>query len=258
MQGLKVYVINLDGADERMCSVAVALDALDMRFERVPAVDGRKFDVASIAEYDAVRARYYVGREMVGAEIGCFYSHLNAARVFLESGADYALVLEDDVRPLCNVEHLLEKVIPDLNRHDPDWLMLNAGSPQRKITTDLKRYSASGMEFTLASAHYFPMTAWALVWSRKGAAQFVESHGAIFAPVDNYFRYWLTRTGHGYSLSPPPVSVSDLDSYIYSASGGQRKDHGRAWNYGFAKQRRLFSEKIIAWRNKWSILPTSR
>lgn len=258
MQGLKIYVINLDGAEERMRSVAEALDQLEMRFERVPAFDGRKLDVTSIAEYDAAHARHYVGREMVGAEIGCYYSHYNAAKVFLESGADYALVLEDDARPRCNVEHLLQQVIPDLNKHDPDWLMINAGSPQRKIATDLKRYSASGMEFTLAAAHYFPMTAWGLVWSKKGAKQFVENRDTIFAPVDNYFRHWLTRAGHGYSLSPPPVSVSDLDSFIYSASGGQRKDHGRAWNYGFAKQRRLFTEKIIALRNKWSILPTSR
>lgn len=254
MQGLKTYVINLDGAEERMRSVAAALDQLDMRFERVPAIDGRKFDVNSIAEYDSARALRYVGRALVGAEIGCYYSHYNAAKTFLESGADYALVLEDDVRPSCNVVHLLQDVIPDLNKHDPDWLMINAGSSQRKIFTDIKSYRAAGVEFSLASAHYFPMSAWALVWSKKGASQFVESHGKIFAPVDNYFRYWLTRSGHGYSLNPPPVSVSDLDSYIYSATGELRKDNGRAWNYGFAKQRRLFSEKMIALRKKWSTL----
>jgi glycosyl transferase family 25 len=250
MQSLKTYVVNLDGSADRLEAISARLDAFDVDFERVPAFDGRKLDMSTLDEYDAGRARRYMGRDLVGGEIGCYRSHLAVASRFLNSNARYALVLEDDAFPLCNPVKLLTQALPDLDSLDPDWILINIGNNKQKITTSVKTYRVDGHECDLVAAHYFPMTTSAIVWSRKGAASFVDGHGKIFAPVDNFFRHWLTREGHGYSFWPAPVTTTDAASQILAASGQARKKNQRKWYYGFSKQKRLLEDKIIAMKKR--------
>jgi len=258
MQSINTYVINLDGSDDRLQTINARLAAFDTSFERVAACDGRQMDLATLPDYDAASAERYMGRALVGGEIGCYHSHLKVAEAFLASDARYALVLEDDALPLCNPVELLEKSLPDLETIDPNWLLINIGNNKLKIATPLARYQVGDHDCELVAAHYFPMTTSAIVWSRKGARQFVDHHRQIFAPVDNYFRYWLTREGHGYSFWPAPVTTTDAASQIMANTGSARKTHGRKWYYGLAKQFRLFQDKIIAFRRKARFKPSTK
>ncbi|WP_366525747.1 glycosyltransferase family 25 protein, partial [Planktotalea sp.] len=40
-----------------------------------------------------------MGRDVNGGEIGCYFSHIRALENFLETGAPYGFVLEDDMLP---------------------------------------------------------------------------------------------------------------------------------------------------------------
>ncbi len=250
MQSLDVYVINLDGSNDRLEAITGRLAAYGVTFKRVSAFDGRKLDLSTVADYDENRAERYMGRSLVGGEIGCYRSHLDAATRFLASDARYLLILEDDALPLCNPVALLEKALPDLQRIDPDWRLINIGNNKLKIATPLASYTVNDHTCELVAAHYFPMTTSAIVWSREGARLFVEGHRKMFAPVDNYFRYWLTRSGHGYSFWPAPVTTTDAASQILASSGQQRKTNKRKWFYGITKQRRLMEDKLIAFVHK--------
>ena len=243
---IRTYVINLDGGTERLKSVSRMLGSFGMDFERVPAFDGRKLDLSEVADYDVGRAERYMGRSLVGAEIGCYRSHLAAAAQFLRSDAEYGLIFEDDVLLRCNPIALLDEALPVLERADKDWLLLNIGANKSKITSLISDHDIGGYRCGLVAAHYFPMMACAIVWSREGARQFVENHDKIFAPVDNYFRYWLTRAGHGYAFWPAPVTTTDAESQIAASDGRKRSRYGRKWYYGFSKQRRLIEDKLIA------------
>ena len=79
---LAVYLINLDGSDERLGTISAALAKHNIAFERVSAVDGRKFDVQSLDIYQEQEALSYMGRQLVGGEIGCYLSHLECAKRF--------------------------------------------------------------------------------------------------------------------------------------------------------------------------------
>jgi len=250
MQFIKTYVINLDSGTARLETVSRMLASFSMDFERVPAFDGRKLDLGGITDYDAGRAERYMGRRLVGAEIGCYRSHLAAAAQFLHSDAQYGLILEDDILLRCNPIALLEKAIATLESVDENWLLLNIGANKSKITSRISDYDIDGYRCSLVAAHYFPMMACSIVWSREGARQFVENHGKIFAPVDNYFRYWLTRAGHGYAFWPAPVTTTDAESQIAASDGGKRSRYGRKWYYGFSKQKRLLEDKIIAMKRR--------
>lgn len=160
---IAVYVINLDISTERLDLFKSQLDAFGIAFERVAAVDGRHLDLATVTELDVDRATAYMGRNLVGGELGCYYSHLAAASRFLASDAQYGLVLEDDALLRCNLKNLLAEVLPDLEIVDPDWLLINLGSGKKKLSTFLSRYCVDGHDCTLVAAHYYPMSTLGIV-----------------------------------------------------------------------------------------------
>lgn len=243
-----VYLINLDGSDDRLRSAKRQLDDARIPFERVPAFDGRALRVEEFPEYDAAGAMAYMGRPLRGGEIGCYLSHLDCARRFLESGAPCGLVFEDDMQLNPGFAEGLRIVLDWLDEHR-NWDLVNLGSPQHKIYTPIIEFSAAGRRYDLTRAHYFPMTATALIWSRQGAESFVQTHDRITRGVDNHFRHWLTRSDRGLSVWPPLVTTTGAESVIEGGSG-KRSAQGRHPLYGLIKQRRQIVNKWIAWRHK--------
>ena len=97
--GLHAYLINLKANPARWeAIVASARDhAPGIVLCRIDAVDGRSAQDADLAPVDAHMFRRNCGREFLPGEHGCYTSHLNAIRAFVDEGSPYALILEDDV-----------------------------------------------------------------------------------------------------------------------------------------------------------------
>lgn len=93
---LAVYLINMDGADGRLQAMQAKLAAVGLKFSRFPGVDGRAIDFP-IPEFDEAAYATLHGRRRTPPEVGCYLSHVGAAQAFLDSRADMALILEDDV-----------------------------------------------------------------------------------------------------------------------------------------------------------------
>lgn len=96
IDGLNVYLINLDRATDRLARMTARLAALPLTFERVPAVEGARltFPIPQFSEWSY---RLLHGRRRMPAEVGCYLSHVDCARRLLASDASHALILEDDV-----------------------------------------------------------------------------------------------------------------------------------------------------------------
>ena len=243
---LITYVINLDDNVERMQSVTTQLNALNWPFIRVPAFDGRRLELSRVAEYDPENALSYMGRELKGGELGCYFSHLDCARRLLKSNAEYAVVLEDDMQIKPDALKVIQQAVDWLKERDLSWYLMHIASDKRKITTRLQRFA----EYELLRAHYFPVTTTGLVWSRQGAQSFVSEHDTIFAPVDNYFRWWLTNNNQGLTIYPPLVIPSGAQSDINPTplkAGNLKKARFSQLN----KQRRLWGDKLKALSHKW-------
>jgi glycosyl transferase, family 25 len=91
---MRTYVINLERSPERREHMLAELEAARLDYEFVTGVDGRDLDLADRSVVDQAlhsRSEYPAGMA------GCALSHLRVYREFIESGADVALVLEDDV-----------------------------------------------------------------------------------------------------------------------------------------------------------------
>ncbi len=98
MDSVQTWVINLDRAPDRLARVRGQLDRLQMPFTRLPAVDARAFTPEQRALLDEATFHRRHGMTPLPGELGCYLSHIEVMRRFLASGAEAALVLEDDVR----------------------------------------------------------------------------------------------------------------------------------------------------------------
>jgi glycosyl transferase family 25 len=97
MEGLAIWVINLDRATDRLVRIDRQLSALSLPFTRLSAVDARQLTAAQRASFDEAAYRRKHGMAPVAGEIGCYLSHVEVMRAFLAGSASCALVLEDDV-----------------------------------------------------------------------------------------------------------------------------------------------------------------
>jgi glycosyl transferase family 25 len=88
---MRVFVINLDRCPERMTRLAGLLGALDVPFERIAAVDGRRLEPIPAAK------AFAGGHAVTRAERACMLSHRMAWMRLMASADEYGLVLEDDV-----------------------------------------------------------------------------------------------------------------------------------------------------------------
>lgn len=245
-----IFVINLDRSTERLAQTKELLDAQGLIFTRVPAVDGRSLCEDGWQVYDEPAALAYLGRQLNGGEVGCYLSHLDAAQKFLDRGEPYGIVLEDDMEIDPNSEEVIRKALHWLEAHEEKWDLINIGAQRSKITTVLAPITANGSEYSLMRAHYFPMRATGLLWSRSGAEKFVAQHTKIWAPLDNFFRDWLTRTNTGLMISAPLIQTRGESSDI-TADGPERSTIGRAKHYTLRRQKRMWAEKFRALRHKY-------
>ncbi|MBE7198910.1 MAG: glycosyltransferase family 25 protein [Parafilimonas terrae] len=101
------FVINLDRSPDRLALIEESFAACGLPFTRVPAVDGRAL-AAPPEGLDPDRYRRTHGRDVQAGEIGCYFSHLKVFDAFLATPAEFAMVLEDDVRVTPEVCRLVD------------------------------------------------------------------------------------------------------------------------------------------------------
>ncbi len=222
------YVLNLEGSDTRLTSMRDALAEAGMTWERIEAVDGRTRNSESFQNYNALKCKRRIGRELNGGELGCYSSHLAALTAFLESDAFVALILEDDADLPRNARPLLHEILNYLeDDHRGNWDVVNLTGKRDDHFRTAKRLS----EGVLRKSYYFPILATALLWSRAGATDFMSSdYGTgICGPYDAEVRSFCNKRGKGFSMDrpliPPMGIASDIDASANSRNdiAGSRK-----------------------------------
>lgn len=126
---LECYLINLDRAAGRLADMDARLRAAGIGYRRVSAVDGATLPDA-LPEFSARGYALLHGRRRTPPEIGCYLSHVACARAFLETDADYALILEDDVVPEADLLATIDKAC--LSAGTWDILRLSSVNSGRK------------------------------------------------------------------------------------------------------------------------------
>ncbi|MFA5955641.1 glycosyltransferase family 25 protein [Hyphomicrobium sp.] len=207
-----IFVINLKQAPARL---AFMQSQLGDGFERVEGVQG-------VNVPDFLKGQF--GAELTPGEVGCYASHLVAARTILERGLAHAVILEDDAQ----VEPDTWDAVADAVRFLSDWDVIGLSGakqhPHRNVASlgarNLVRYSR------------FPKVTAGYVLSRAGCQKLLEPH-LRSRPVDVDIRYGWEMGLNGYGIFPPPVrQAGGLGSSI--PRSGQQRFYWRKAPLGYA------------------------
>lgn len=246
---IDVYLINLDSSVERLKQADTELKKYNMTYQRISAVDGRELNIHDYKKYDSKQAYQLMGRDLLGAEIGCYLSHLRCIERFLESDADYLIVLEDDLILESDLPTISLQLLAWLEEQNYNWYLMSLAANKRKISKHL--FQIEG--FNLLKAYYFPVLTLGLIWSRQGARNFYENYQVISAPIDVALQSWLTKNSKGLSVYPELVAANNLQSDITPTqsltSKASHVDNPRIGKR-LPRQKRMWTNKCIAIKNK--------
>jgi glycosyl transferase family 25 len=159
---MRIYYINLDRHSERRAHMESQLGGLDA--ERVPATDAQNWTQTE--------------RGLTRFEIACLHSHRAVWRRFLDSGAAFACILEDDVIFSPDFPSLIksERWIPA----DADAIKLDTFF--NKVMLDKDAHAVNGRRLALLHTRHESSAGY--IVSRKGADRFLRITEKATLPVD--------------------------------------------------------------------------
>ncbi|WP_435337012.1 glycosyltransferase family 25 protein [Acinetobacter sp. LH3_13] len=238
---LGVYLINLDSSVDRLKQADAELKKHHMDYIRISAVDGRQLDVQNFDLYNAARSNAYTGRDLIGSEIGCYLSHKKALETFVNSDADYGLILEDDLKLNEDFNLILKKSLSIIQKQNINWAVINVAANKKKLAREF----ATVQQYGLFKAYYFPILALGLLWTKRGAQQFLSEMKEIYTPIDVEIQAWACETGLGLSIYPAIVQPSGVDSDIDANTLAQKKNSLRIDRFA-PRQKRMWRNKLNA------------
>lgn len=102
---MKCYLINLDRSPDRLARMDHLLTEFGIHYERVSAIDARKFTSEELAIYRKQRS---TGKPLNQGDIACGATHLSVFKKNVDGSEKYAAVMEDDLFFTENVSILLK------------------------------------------------------------------------------------------------------------------------------------------------------
>jgi glycosyl transferase, family 25 len=159
------YVINMDSATERMAHMDAELKRVAIPYIRQPGMVGMELPYPN-ENFSDWSYKYLHGRRWAPRELGCYLSHIQCLRNFLQTDAPYALILEDDVKLDDNIKGILESAI----EHASDWNMLRLSSVNRGKWWSVRKIGSHSLSVCLTREK----GAGGYLVDRKAAARMVK------------------------------------------------------------------------------------
>ncbi len=100
----EIFAINLDRRPDRWASIEERLGKIRLNSRRISAIDAQQ---TCETEFDARFVRTGPLGQLGKGDMACTLSHLKAMETFLQGKAEYALILEDDVRVAFDLAEML-------------------------------------------------------------------------------------------------------------------------------------------------------
>lgn len=192
-----VQFINLDRSEDRRDKITYRLREAGFEPLRCSGVDGSSLSEDNLKHYSETRSYKYFGRKLYLGEIGCFLSHLRALEIFVASNKDYGLVVEDDLVVPENFKKFVIGAIEAACKKEKDWQIVNLYKGCENPFTELDKLELNSHSHSFGIAHSFPTSAVALLWTRKGAIEFLDKHKQIYAPFDHITKVHFSSNGKG-------------------------------------------------------------
>ncbi len=215
------YVINLADNTARLDNAAAQLDAQNLPWERIDAVNGWALAEAEITRvYDAAANARRGRHPLVPAEIGCYLRHIAAWERIAASDSPGGLIFEDDFA----ADETLAPILDLLSKDDTgDWDMVKLFS-----FDDAPRIVAERPlgDFRLVTPYRVPTCLIGYGLTRDAAARLAQRAIPFFRPVDEDQKFFW-ETGLSVALVLPcPIRVGDQQT-VTGTIGKARRAAGK-------------------------------
>ena len=217
---LHTWVINLDRAPQRLARIGARLDELGLPWTRFSAVEGKLVPVgeqAALLDRAGFERRHGMTPSL--GELGCYLSHVRVMQAFLAGPHEFALILEDDVRPAAALPEVLQRLVAAGERWDMVKLSaIHSGSPVGVLPVGQGHQLGVMFSRCTGSSAYLV--------NRAAAQRYAERLLPMQLPYDHVFdQGW--RFGLKVRLVTPTPCTHDehTASTIGAAPGPSRKFH---------------------------------
>lgn len=214
------FVINLDRSTDRWEQVLNECRLAGIVPTRIAAVEGR-----NVPEW---MASQFPPSQMTDSEVGCYASHMVAARMIVDRKLDWAVVLEDDAVLAPGFAGLVRSAVAKARGFDVIHL-----------STRFKRAALSvadlGGGSHLVRHSRLPTASACYVMSAVGAKKWLKPQPRL-APNDMSFRYAWKHDFNFFGVFPAPASqrVGIASTLIHFESGIDRRN----WSDGVLSELR--------------------
>ncbi len=213
---VRFYYINLDRSPDRKAAAEKQAAQHGITLERVSAVDGRTLDPATLTRYDSKRRRSEYLNDLSINEHACVLSHLKALQTFVESGARFGVILEDDF-----VLHpRFKEGIAWLTQRAYGWKVMKLYTGDGKLYP-LGHKALDGSPWELVFPKKLPWVAVGNLYTQEGAAAVLKCFERYWMGFDvQWAWYLLTRNIPVAGIAPGLVNTSDPDNSASTIDDG--------------------------------------
>ena len=172
---IRYYYINLQHATDRKIEAEKQAAQFGIKLERIEAIAGKELDITTLSAYDKQRRLAEFAVELSPNEHACIMSHLKALQTFVDSGAEYGVIMEDDLQ----LHPQFDEGISWLIEHTSGWEALKLWTGDGKIYP--LHTQQKDCPWKLVFPKKLPWVAVGNIYTRKGAIEVLKG----------FQRYWL-------------------------------------------------------------------
>lgn len=210
----------------------------------IEAVDGRELP-PEVPEYDRVERRKRYAYDLIPNEIACALSHRKALRAFLDSEADYAVVLEDDA---LLAEHFSEG-IRELTQRLHGWEVAKLYTDDGGKLYSLGDEGGAGAALQAVFPKKVVWVAVGWLYTRRAAQQVWEALAHFHLPADCQIGHTLLLQGIP-TIGVSPSLITTADPYNEQSTIDPTGDR----RSGLGARRSL----LQYWRYRWRVVRVGR
>lgn len=111
MTSLPIYIVTIARAKARLDAILTATEGFGLDLRPIDGVDGKMVPEDEWIYINRLGFLLSTGRRPLPGEYGCYASHIIAIKRFLEDGAEFGLIVEDDVTFTKDTSAQLQRII---------------------------------------------------------------------------------------------------------------------------------------------------
>ena len=197
-------MINLERSKSRLESIKSELERFNLKFERVPAVDGNLLDESNLSDFynNSLNKRVY-RRPLSRGEIGCYMSHIKCWKKIATENVSSALILEDDA----SLSDFVVDVLDQITNMEEKWDIIKLCVPPKKKAFFPKRTLSNG--FILCRYKKIPSRTTGYLVTMQGAKKLLDARTFFGRPVDDDMQFYWEFDGKVLGVEPSVISCSE-------------------------------------------------